>query len=66
MTKEITPQKYAEWYGCTPQYIHRLLKEERLDLLPQILRVKKYSRFYVLEVPDGLDENSFKEIKIQS
>lgn len=59
---EVTPQKYAKWYGCKVQYIHRLLKEERLDLLPNVIRVKKYSRFYVLEVPVGTSKDSFKEL----
>lgn len=60
---EVTPKKYAKWYGCNVQYIHRLLKEERIDLLPNVIRVKKYSRFYVLEVPERTSKDSFKEIK---
>lgn len=59
--KEITPAQYAKWYGSTPQYIHKLLKDERFDLLPNILRVKRYGRFYVLEVPFKLSKKSFKE-----
>jgi len=61
-TKEITPKEYANWYGCKPQYIHWLLKKEKLDLLPNIIRVKKYSRFYVLEVSSTLSKDSSREI----
>lgn len=60
---EVTPKKYANWYGCNVQYIHRLLKDERIDLLPNVIRVKRYSRFYVLEVPVGTSKDSFKELR---
>lgn len=60
--KEITPQKYAKWYGCKPQYIHKLLKEGQWGDLPEILKVKRYSRFYVLEVPETFGKDSYKEI----
>jgi hypothetical protein len=60
--KEITPQTYAKWYGCKPQYIHRLLKSGDWAELPLILKVKRYSRFYVLEVPKTFGKDSYKEI----
>jgi hypothetical protein len=60
--KEITPQKYAKWYGCKPQYIHKLLKEEKWKNLPLIFKVKRYSRFYVLEVSETFGNDSYKEI----
>lgn len=63
LLKEITPQKYAKWYGCKVQYVHRMLKETQIDKLPYVQRVKKYSRFYVLEVPEWLSKDSFKELK---
>jgi hypothetical protein len=53
-TKEITPYQYARWYGCSPQYIHRLLLEENWQKLPKILEIKRYSRFYLLVVPIDL------------
>lgn len=61
-TKEITPARYAKWYGCSTQYIQKLLKDKKIALLPNVIRVKKYSRFYVLEVPENLSKNSFKEL----
>ncbi len=48
--EDMTPYQYAQHYGCKPQYIHWLLKNERLDLMPEVVRVRKYSRFYILEV----------------
>jgi len=61
-TKDISPKQYAKWKGCEVQYIHRLLKEERWDRLPHIVSVKRYSRFYTLEVPNNLTANDFKLI----
>lgn len=61
--KEITPQAYAKIYGCSVQYIHRLLKEEKISLLPNVLSVKKYSRFYVLIVPFEFSADSFIQLK---
>lgn len=61
-TKEITPKKYAKWWGCHKSYIQRLLQNEQFDKLPNVIRVKKFGRFYVLEVPNNLSENDFREI----
>lgn len=58
-TKEITPLQYAKIIGFTPQYIHKLLKDGRMDMLPHIIEVKRYSRFYLLVVPANLTANSF-------
>lgn len=63
-TKQISPIQYAKWYGCTPTYIHRLLLAERLDLLPKVISVTKYSRFYTLEVSKDLTKDGFRKIAI--
>lgn len=47
---EMTPKEYSKKRGVSPQYIHRLLVNEMVDLLPDIVEIKKYSRFYVLLV----------------
>lgn len=60
---EITPAKYAQIRGCSVQYIHKVLKDGDLHLLPEVLSVKKYSRFYVLVVLDTLSENSFIKLR---
>jgi hypothetical protein len=64
--KEITPEEYAKWWGCHVSYIRRLLLNEQFDKLPNVRRVKKYGRFYVLEVPENLSENSFIDILPQA
>ena len=63
-TKEITPIQYAKYYGCNPTYIQRLLRAEQYDKLPFVISVKRYSRFWTLEVPDTLTESDFKEVII--
>lgn len=63
ITKEITPASYAKLRGCKPQYIHKLLFDERIDLLPHVIEIKKFSRFYVLVVPNELKEKDFKKSK---
>lgn len=60
-TKEITPIQYAKWKGWAATYIQRLLRNERYDKLPSVIKVRKYSRFWVLEVPEDLTESDFKE-----
>lgn len=51
ITKEITPIQYAKRAGFHKSYVHRLLKNEEIEKLPNIIKVKKFSRFYILEVP---------------
>ncbi len=60
--KDISPHQYAKWKGCKVQYIHKLLLDGKIDKLPFVKEVKKYSRFYTLKVPDNLTADSFKII----
>ena len=53
-TKQITPEQYASYKGCSVQYIHRLLKKGDMFKLPEIIEAKRYSRFYVLVVDASL------------
>lgn len=59
MAKELTPTEYADLAGYTPQHIHKLLKDG--IKLKHVKNVKRYGRFYVLEVPDNLSKESFKK-----
>lgn len=63
-TKDITPLQYAEWYGCTLQNVTKQLRKHR-ELLG-VIRIKKFSRFYLLEVDKKMDAQSFEEIKKKS
>jgi hypothetical protein len=56
-TKELSPQQYADLYGCTVQYIHRQLHNG--VSLPHVVDIKKFSRFYVLLVPTYLTKKNF-------
>jgi len=62
-TKDISPIQYSKWRGCHKSYVHRILKEGKLELLPFVKSIKKYSRFYTLQVPIELTEDSFIEIR---
>jgi len=57
-TKRITPIQYAQWCGQTLQNITYHLRKG--NELPHVIRVIKYSRFYLLEVPDSLSAKSFE------
>jgi len=58
-TKEITPIQYSKWWGQHKSRVHKLLLENRIDELPHVVAVRKYSRFYTLEVPEDLTADSF-------
>jgi hypothetical protein len=53
--KEVTPLQYSKYLGCSVQYIHKLLLRGQIGKLPNVIEVKRYSRFYLLVVPDTLD-----------
>lgn len=53
--KEITPIQYAKWWGKHKSYVHRLLLRGEIGKLPGVIDVKKYSRFYTLEVSKNFD-----------
>ena len=59
--KEITPIEYAEYKKCVPTYIHRLVQRKDFKRLPYVISIRKYSRFYLLLVPNWLGENEFIE-----
>lgn len=60
MTKDVTPKQYAKWYGCTLQNITKQIRKNKE--LPYVITIKKFSRFYLLEVPNHLNTDSFEKI----
>lgn len=62
-TKDITPSEYAKLgilRGNTAQNISKHLRAG--NMLPGVLKVKKFSRFYVLEVAEDFTTVGYKEI----
>lgn len=58
-TKELTPKEYACLYKCSPTYIRKMLIDDKLDKLPNVIEIKRYSRFYLLIVPADLSKINF-------
>lgn len=54
-TKEITPHQYAKYLKCTKANVSKHLRNNKMEYLPDVIKVKKYSRFYLLVVPADLD-----------
>ena len=55
--EQLTPTQYAEKRGISLQAVTESIREGRQ--LPAVINVKKYGRFYLLEV----DVNQLKKIK---
>jgi len=47
---QITPKQYAEKKGITTQGVLQRLKYKNRMELPDVIFVKKFGRFYILEV----------------
>lgn len=60
-TKDITPKQYAKWYGCTLQNVTKKIRDNRY--LDGVITIKSFSRFYLLEVNEDMNAETFKEIK---
>jgi len=56
-TKEITPTEYAKYLGCTSQNVSKHIRNNKLEYLPDVISIKKYSRFYLLVVPYSFGVN---------
>lgn len=54
LTKEITPTQYANYLGCTVANVSKHLRNNKMQFLPDVIEVKKYSRFYLLVVDSDL------------
>jgi hypothetical protein len=53
MAKEITAKQYAKIVGCTEQNITKHIRNNNWAFLPGVKRIKRYSRFVVLEVSES-------------
>lgn len=62
-TKDITVKEYAKYRCCSISNITKQLRHNRV--LPGVLTVKGFSRFYLLEVDINLNADTFKEGKLQ-
>lgn len=62
-TKDITPNQYAEFKKCSVQNIRKHIKLG--NPLEHVIKIKTWSRFYTLEVPETLNAESFSTTKIK-
>jgi hypothetical protein len=60
-TKEITPIQYAEATGQTLQNVTKHLRNA--NPLPGVIKVKKYSRFYILIVNKSMNVNTIEKAR---
>lgn len=58
-TKDITPKQYADFKGCTLQNITKHIRAGNALKLPYVIKLKNISRFYLLEVPENLTNDTF-------
>jgi len=63
-TKDITPLEYAKYRGWTLQNVTKHLRKG--NSLHGVIKVKTFSRFYLLEVDQSLNAQSFTSGKINS
>lgn len=54
MTKEITPQQYADYLGCTTQNVTKHIRNGVMKRLPDVHEIKYFSRFILLVVDENL------------
>jgi hypothetical protein len=59
-TKDIEPSQYAAWYGCSLQNVTKRLRQKKK--LEGVIRVKRFSRFYLLEVAADMNAETFKDM----
>lgn len=58
-TKDITPKQYAKFKGCTLANITKHIRAGNALRLPHVIKLKNVSRFYLLEVPEKLTNDTF-------
>jgi hypothetical protein len=65
-TKDITPAQYAKLGFLKGNSTQNISKHLRLgNPLPHVIKVKRWSRFYTLEVPENIESESFTTDKIK-
>lgn len=63
-TKDITPRQYAKVMGCTLQNVTKKIRNG--SVLSDVIKIKNFSRFYLLEVEETFTNQSFKVGKIKT
>ncbi len=53
-TKDITAKQYAAYLGCTEANVSKHIRNGKWQFIPDVLRLKRYSRFYLLVVDANL------------
>lgn len=60
-TKQITPTQYAELRGCTLTNVTNHIRANDLRLLPHVISIKNWGRFYTIEVPSNISKRLFNK-----
>jgi len=61
-TMDITPQQYCDLHILKSRTLQNITKHLRAgNPLPGVISVKKFSRFYLLVVPDDFTTKGYKE-----
>lgn len=53
-TKDITAMDYAVYRGWTVQNVRKHFRQTGIEKFPEVIDVKRYSRFYLFVVPGDL------------
>jgi len=53
-TKDITAMDYAAYRGWTVQNVRKHFRQTGIEKFPEVIDVKRYSRFYLFVVPGDL------------
>jgi len=56
MKKKITPKEYAEKRKISLQAVTKMIREK--NKLPNVIKIEKFSRFYLLEVDGSFFKNN--------
>lgn len=58
-TKDITPLQYSKYKRCSLANITKHIRNGNALKLPYVISLKNVSRFYLLEVPENLTNDTF-------
>lgn len=56
-TKDITPTQYAKIYGCQLDNVTKMIRNNKQ--LPNVIKITKFSRFYLLTIPATITKSNF-------
>lgn len=60
-TKDITPLQYSKFKKCSLANITKHIRNGNALKLPYVISLKNISRFYLLEVPESLTNDTFTD-----